>query len=95
MRCGCVSTANCATGSRVSAAGPTFDDGAPLLEVFLFDFTGELYGKVIEVAFIGWIRPEQKFASVEALMQQMEADAAKARDALARAGGAFPVLGTI
>ncbi len=74
---------------------PTFDDGAPLLEVFLFDFTGELYGKVIEVAFIGWIRPEQKFASVDALMQQMEADAGKARDALARADGVFPVLGTI
>ncbi len=74
---------------------PTFDDGAPLLEVFLFDFAGDLYGKVIEVAFIGWIRPEQKFASVEALTQQMEADAGKARDALARAGGAFPALGEI
>ncbi len=74
---------------------PTFDNGAVLLEVFLFDFAGDLYGKVIEVAFIGWIRPEQKFASVEALVQQMEADAAKARDALARAPGAFPVLGEI
>jgi riboflavin kinase/FMN adenylyltransferase len=74
---------------------PTFDNGAPLLEVYLFDFAGDLYGKVIEVAFIGWIRPEQKFDSVEALKQQMEADAAQARDALARAGSAFPVLGEI
>jgi len=74
---------------------PMFDDGAPLLEVFLFDFAGDLYGKVIEVAFIGWLRPEQKFASVEALTQQMQADAGKARDALVRAGGAFPVLGGI
>lgn len=74
---------------------PTFDNGATLLEVFLFDFDGDLYGKVIEVAFIGWIRPEQKFASVEALTRQMEADAGKARDALARAAGAFPVLGEI
>ena len=74
---------------------PMFDDGAPLLEVFLFDFAGDLYGKVLEVAFIGWIRPEQKFASVEALQQQMATDAAQARDALARAGGAFPVLGEI
>ena len=74
---------------------PTFDNGAPLLEVFLFDFADDLYGKVIEVAFIGWIRPELKFDSAGALVQQMEADAAKARAALARAGGAFPVLGTI
>jgi riboflavin kinase/FMN adenylyltransferase len=74
---------------------PMFDDGAPLLEVFLFDFTGDLYGKVIEVAFMGWIRPEQTFASVDALTQQMDADAAKARDALARAPGAFPVLGEV
>ncbi len=74
---------------------PTFDNGAALLEVFLFDFSGDLYGKVIEVAFIGWIRPELKFDSVEALMRQMDLDAAKAREALARAAGAFPVLGAV
>ena len=34
---------------------PMFDNGAPLLEVFLFDFAGELYGQTIDVAFIGWI----------------------------------------
>ncbi len=39
---------------------PMFDDGAPLLEVFLFDFAGDLYGQTIDVAFIGWIRPELK-----------------------------------
>ena len=54
---------------------PTFDDGAPLLEVFLFDFDGDLYGQTIDVAFIGWIRHEQKFESVEALKRQMMADA--------------------
>ncbi len=74
---------------------PMFDDGAPLLEVFLFDFAGDLYGKVIEVAFIGWIRPELKFDSVEALMRQMDLDAALARDALSRAAGAFPALGAV
>jgi riboflavin kinase/FMN adenylyltransferase len=74
---------------------PTFDNGAALLETFLFDFEGDLYGKVIEVAFIGWIRPELKFDTVEALMRQMDADAAKARDALARAPSAFPVLGAV
>ena len=71
---------------------PTFDNGAPLLEVFLFDFDGDLYGQLIDVAFIGWIRHEQKFSSIDALKRAMMADAAQARDALLRAGKAFPRL---
>jgi riboflavin kinase/FMN adenylyltransferase len=74
---------------------PMFDDGAPLLEVFLFDFDGDLYGRAIDVAFIGWIRHEQKFESIEALKRHMTADVAQARDALKRAGNAFPALGDI
>ncbi|MEP7030689.1 MAG: bifunctional riboflavin kinase/FAD synthetase [Pseudolabrys sp.] len=74
---------------------PMFDYGAPLLEVFLFDFDGDLYGQTMEVAFIGWIRPEQKFSGIEALKSHMTADAAQARDALARSGNAFPELGEI
>lgn len=74
---------------------PMFDDGAPLLEVNLFGFTGDLYGQEIDVAFIGWIRPEQKFDSIEALQSAMAADAAQARDVLGRAGAAFPVLGDV
>jgi len=74
---------------------PMFDAGAPLLEVFLFDFDGDLYGRAIDVAFIGWIRHEQKFESVDMLKRQMMADSAQARDALKRAGKAFPVLGEI
>jgi len=74
---------------------PTFDNGAPLLEVFLFDFNGDLYGRAIDVAFIGWIRAEQRFDSIDALKVQMAADAALAREALARSAGAFPVLGDI
>jgi riboflavin kinase/FMN adenylyltransferase len=74
---------------------PTFDNGAPLLEVFLFDFTGDLYGRTIDVAFIGWIRHEQKFESIETLKRHMMADASQARDALKRAGKAFPLLGDI
>jgi riboflavin kinase/FMN adenylyltransferase len=74
---------------------PTFDNGAPLLEVFLFDFSGDLYGQVMDVALIGWIRPEEKFASVEALMAQMNLDSERARDALARNPAAFPPLGRI
>ncbi len=74
---------------------PMFDAGAPLLEVFLFDFDGDLYGQAIDVAFIGWIRHEQKFESVETLKRHMLADTAQARDALKRAGRAFPALGEI
>src|SRR5262249_58063637 len=43
---------------------PMFDQGTVLLEAFLFDFSGDLYGEVIGVAFIDWIRPELKFDSV-------------------------------
>jgi riboflavin kinase/FMN adenylyltransferase len=74
---------------------PTFDNGAPLLEVFLFGFSGDLYGQVIDVALIGWIRAEEKFTSIDALMAQMNLDAERARDALARNPGAFPPLGQI
>lgn len=74
---------------------PMFEDGAPLLEVFLFDFDGDLYGQTIDVAFIGWIRHEQKFESVEVLKRHIAADSAQARDALKRTGKAFPVLGDI
>jgi riboflavin kinase/FMN adenylyltransferase len=74
---------------------PTFDNGAPLLEVFLFDFKGNLYGSVLDVAFIAFIRDELKFDGIEALIRQMNDDSAKARAALAAAPGAFPKLGAI
>jgi riboflavin kinase/FMN adenylyltransferase len=74
---------------------PMFDDGAPLLEVNLFDYAGDLYGKSLDVAFIGWIRQEEKFGSIEELMRVMAADAAQARDCLTRAKGAFPALGSL
>ena len=40
---------------------PTFDNGAPLLEVHLFDFAGDLYGRSLDVEFVGWIRGEERF----------------------------------
>src|SRR5262245_9850195 len=74
---------------------PTFDNGAPLLEVFLFDFKGDLYGNLLDVAFIGFIRDELKFDNIEALIRQMDDDSARARAQLAAAPGAFPRLGVI
>lgn len=63
---------------------PTFDNGAPLLESFLFDFSGNLYGKALEVQFVDWIRPELKFDSVEALTDQMQDDVRVAKESLAQ-----------
>ena len=74
---------------------PTFDNGAPLLEIFLFDFDGDLYGTTLDIAFIGFIRDELKFDSADALVRQMDDDSARARAALAAAPGAFPKLGEI
>jgi riboflavin kinase/FMN adenylyltransferase len=58
---------------------PTFDGGAPKLEVMLFDFAGDLYGREIEVSFVSWIRGEERFDSVEALVARMNRDCDAAR----------------
>ena len=68
---------------------PMFDDGSVLLEVFLFDFSGDLYGRSIDVTFIGWVREEKVFASVAALTSRMHADAREARNILARSPATF------
>jgi riboflavin kinase/FMN adenylyltransferase len=59
---------------------PTVDDnGAPLLETFLFDFSGDLYGETCRVSFFGFLRGEEKFDGLEALVAQMKRDDAEAR----------------
>jgi len=49
------------------------------LEVNLFDFAGDIYGTEITVALIAYIRPEIRFAGLEALKTQIATDAAEAR----------------
>jgi riboflavin kinase/FMN adenylyltransferase len=71
---------------------PMFDTGAVLLEIFLFDFSGDLYGATIDVAFIAWLRDEAMFASAKDLVRQMAEDSRLARAALARAGEPFPPI---
>lgn len=75
-------------GAAYLGTRPTFDDGMPVLEVFLFDFEGDIYGREIEVAFIDKIRSDRKFDSADALVAQMTADCAKAREILAAEPGA-------
>jgi riboflavin kinase/FMN adenylyltransferase len=72
-------------GTAYLGTRPTFDDGEAVLEVFLFDFDGDLYGRDIEVEFIELIRGDAKFESIEALKQQMARDCERARHILARA----------
>ncbi len=63
---------------------PTVTGGAHrrTLEVHLLDFDGDLYGQELEVVFVAKLRNEQKFASLEALTQQIRADIANARQRL-------------
>ncbi|SCY87480.1 bifunctional riboflavin kinase/FAD synthetase [Microvirga guangxiensis] len=58
---------------------PTFDNGAPLLETHLFDFKGDLYGKTLDVEFVGWIRGEERFDGIETLIAQMDRDSDEAK----------------
>jgi riboflavin kinase/FMN adenylyltransferase len=63
---------------------PTVAEGVERkLEVHLFDFAGDLYGRDLEVEFVKFLRPEQKFAGVEELQAQISRDAALAREVLA------------
>ena len=63
---------------------PTFDNGAPLFEAYLFDFSGDLYGKTLAVECLEYLRGEEKFASVDDLVVQMHKDADQARAIVAR-----------
>jgi len=63
---------------------PTVNGVEPLLEVHLFDFSGDLYGREIEVEFVAKLRDEIKFDSLDAMIVQMKVDGAMARDLLAK-----------
>jgi riboflavin kinase / FMN adenylyltransferase len=71
---------------------PMYDTGAVLLEIFLFDFSGDLYGAAIDVAFMAWLRDQAIFASAKELVRQMGQDTRLAREALAGIGDAFPPI---
>jgi riboflavin kinase / FMN adenylyltransferase len=64
---------------------PMFDNGSPVLEVFLFDFDGDIYGADLTVQFIAFVRGDRKFADLDELKAQMTADCAEARRLLSAA----------
>ncbi|MBA4043801.1 MAG: bifunctional riboflavin kinase/FMN adenylyltransferase [Erythrobacter sp.] len=73
-----------ATGEVLQGAAnigirPQFEPPKELLEPYFFDFSGDLYGQEIEVAFHHFLRGEAKFDSLEALIEQMDKDCAEAR----------------
>jgi riboflavin kinase/FMN adenylyltransferase len=63
---------------------PTVNGVEPLLEVHLFDFAGDLYGREIEVEFVAKLRDEAKFDSLDSMRVQMQVDASQARDLLSK-----------
>jgi riboflavin kinase/FMN adenylyltransferase len=70
-------------GAASLGVRPTFDPPKELLEPFFLDFSGNLYGQAIEVELVSFLRPEEKFDTLDALKVQMEADCAEARRRLA------------
>ncbi|MBL8895764.1 MAG: bifunctional riboflavin kinase/FAD synthetase [Rhizobiales bacterium] len=64
---------------------PTFDTDRTFLEVYILDFSGDLYGRKLLVEFVALIRPDQKFTSIDELVVQMHRDCDEARRLLAMA----------
>lgn len=72
-------------GAASIGVRPMFDGGAPNCETYLFDFSGDLYGAILSVALIDYLRPEMTFDGLPALIHQMDADCARAREILTHA----------
>lgn len=72
-------------GAAYLGTRPMFDNGEPILEVFLFDFADDLYGCQIEVEFIAFLRADARLPSLAALTEQMAKDCARAKEVLATA----------
>lgn len=62
---------------------PMFGENRPNLETFLFDFSGDLYGANLSIALVEYLRGEEKFDGLDALITQMDADSAQSREILA------------
>ncbi|MFP3921990.1 MAG: bifunctional riboflavin kinase/FAD synthetase, partial [Dichotomicrobium sp.] len=69
-------------GAAYLGTRPTFDDGPAVLETFLLDYDGDLYGKRLEVEFIEYIRDDARFPDADSLVDQMRIDCEKAAQIL-------------
>ena len=69
-------------GAASMGVRPMFGENRPNLETFLFDFSGDLYGATLSVGLVEFLRPEESFDSLDALIAQMDADCARAREIL-------------
>ncbi len=70
-------------GASSVGVRPMFGVNKANIETFLFDFKGDLYGAKLSVGLVAYLRPEEKFDSLEALIAQMDADCARSRQILA------------
>ncbi|RAZ87784.1 bifunctional riboflavin kinase/FAD synthetase [Cereibacter johrii] len=70
------------SGAASLGVRPMFGENRPNLESFLFDFSGDLYGQHLSVAFVEYLRPEMVFDGLPALIAQMDRDCARAREIL-------------
>jgi riboflavin kinase/FMN adenylyltransferase len=71
-------------GAASIGVRPTFDSGPLSIEVYLFNFDGDLYGKQMEVFFVHHIREEKKFPDVQSLISQMQKDVEESKSVLLR-----------
>ena len=68
---------------------PTFGEGERTVEAFILDFDGDLYGREVCLEFVGWLRPEARFDTVEALREQVQRDVDDTRAVLEPSAGAL------
>ena len=67
---------------------PTFGLSERLVEVYILDFDGDLYGRELEVEFVDKLRDQETFPSLDALVEQINRDVANTRETLSISGGA-------
>lgn len=69
-------------GAASIGVRPMFGQNTANLETFIFDFSGDLYGSTVSIGLVEFLRPEMKFANLDAMIAQMDADCAQARKLL-------------
>jgi riboflavin kinase/FMN adenylyltransferase len=80
-------------GASYLGTRPSFDDGEPVIETFLFDFTGDLYDTELQIEVIDFLRGDEAFASPEALKAQMRVDCEMAKKRLVEIENGDPMQG--